>query len=177
MGSPLQNRKKINSALAEWAGEGEGEGKRERRTTQPRSGLFNMRRRTASAVAMTPGAGTGPAPAAAAAAGGKGPLRTSGSKLEVPDFLAGERSASRPPAVLPAAAAAREDHKGIIHNARDDLVKEAMKDTVKLQGQIEKAEKDRQVLRSKYESATSTAAFLKKRNEDVSTRGVASPVL
>ncbi len=168
MGSPLQNRKKINSALADWAGEGgEGEGKKERRSTQPKSGLFSLRKRTASTAAAAGAGGSSSSPAPAAAAAPASARRNSGSKLEVPDSVASERSGSRPPPVLSPPSSGREDHKGIIHNARDDLVKEAMKDTVKLQGLIDKAEKDRLVLRSKYESATSTAAFLKKRNEDV----------
>jgi hypothetical protein len=147
--------------LADWAGESaEGEGKKERRATQPKTGLFSLRKRTATAAAALGGGAPATAPKVA-------PLRTSNSKLEVPDLGPPERSGSRPPALLSPPVTGREDHKGIIHNARDDLVKEAMKDTVKLQGLIDKAEKDRQVLRSKYESATSTAAFLKKRSEDV----------
>ncbi len=151
--SPLQSRKKISSALADWAGDGAAEGDRkERRASQPKTGLFSLRKRTSSAVMARP-----PAP---------GVQRTSGSKLEVPDLLGLTAAAGRA-AVASPPASSREDHKGLVHNARDDVVKAAMKDTVKLQGTIDKAEKDRQVLRSKYESATSTAAFLKKKNDEV----------
>jgi hypothetical protein len=63
-----------------------------------------------------------------------------------------------------------EPVRGLLHNARDDKVKEAMKDTVRLQQVLEKAEKDRQVLRSKFESANSTVAFLQKKEEEGQAR-------
>ena len=45
-----------------------------------------------------------------------------------------------------------------------------MRETVKIQNQIGNAEKEKQVLQSKHESAKSTVAFLEKKNEELTAR-------